>query len=114
MPTIQFQSQTVECEVGENLRRVLMRARLPLYNGIAKTIHCRGLGTCGTCSVKVEGPVSGMTSVERWRLGFPPHRAGSGLRLACQCSVQGDLVLYKGSGLWGHHGMDTETTPESE
>lgn len=114
MPTIQFQNQTVECELGENLRRVIMRANLPLYNGSAKAIHCRGLGTCGTCSVKIEGPVSAMTSVERWRLSFPPHQASSGLRLACQCSVQGDLFLEKGSGLWGQRWSDRQTTPESE
>ena len=102
MPTIRFAGRSVECAHGENLRRVLLDAGLPLYNGAARVIHCRGLGTCGTCAVRVEGPVSEMTPVERWRLGFPPHDRASGLRLACQIRVLGDLRVTKYDGLWGH------------
>ncbi len=79
-----------------------MQAHAPLYNGISAAIHCRGMGTCGTCAVQIDGNVSEMTSIEKWRLSFPPHRAGSGLRLACQCRVLGDLQLVKFGGLWGH------------
>ncbi len=102
MPKITFADQTVTCKENENLRSVLLRHDLPLYNGAAKAIHCRGLGTCGTCSVKVEGEVSPITKVEKWRLNFPPHTAESNLRLACQCYVKGDLTLEKYDGLWGH------------
>jgi ferredoxin len=102
MPKITFSDQCIECEIGDNLRRVLLDANLPLYNGVARAIHCRGLGTCGTCAVQVEGEVSPTTAVERWRLGFPPHRQDQKLRLACQCKVQGDLQLTKFDGLWGH------------
>ena len=77
------------------------------YNGVAATIHCRGLGTCGTCAVQVEGPVSPMTRVEKWRLSFPPHNLENGLRLACQCRVLGDLNLTKHAGLWGHKTDDS-------
>lgn len=98
---ISFSGQTIECESGANLRRVLMDAKLPLYNGISKMIHCRGMGTCGTCAVQIEGDVSAPTKVENWRLGFPPHSSGSGLRLACQCKVQGDLKIIKHEGMWG-------------
>ena len=45
MPKITFHDQTIECSEGDNLRRVLMEAGLPLYNGVSKAIHCRGLGT---------------------------------------------------------------------
>ena len=102
MPTISFHGQTVECEKGDNLRRVLLKAKLPLYNGIGKAIHCRGMGTCGTCSLSIEGDVSEMTAIEKWRLNFPPHKLENGLRLACQCQVLGDLVLTKHAGLWGN------------
>ena len=68
MPTIRFAQHTVECEQGDNLRRVLLKNKLPLYNGPAPYIHCRGLGTCGTCAVRIEGEVSAMTAVEKWRL----------------------------------------------
>ena len=87
-----------------------MSEKLPLYNGVANLIHCRGMGTCGTCAVKVEGEVSPMTRIERWRLGFPPHRKTAsqknGLRLACQCCVKGDLEIEKFQGLWGHKVVD--------
>ena len=102
MPKIEFNDQCIECAVGDNLRKALLSAQLPLYNGIAGAIHCRGLGTCGTCAVKVIGEVSPMTAVEKWRLGFPPHDRSNDLRLACQCTVKGDLRLEKFDGMWGH------------
>jgi len=43
---------------------VLLRARLPLYTRVARAIHCRGSGACGTCAVRVEGPVSEPTPAE--------------------------------------------------
>ncbi len=100
-PSIRHASGRIRCERGANLRRVLLDAGVPLYNGAARWIHCRGLGTCGTCAVRVEGPLSPPTRVETWRLRTPPHRAGSGLRLACQCTVLGDLVVEKRPGMWG-------------
>ena len=101
MPTVRFADRTIECPHGANLRVVLLRARLPLYTRVARAIHCRGNGACGTCAVRVEGPVSEPTPVERRRLGLPPHHPDSGLRLACQCSVLGDLTVTKYEGLFG-------------
>ena len=101
MPTIQFAGKTVECPEGANLRFVLLRARLPLYHRVARAVHCRGRGTCGTCAVRIEGEVSEPTPVERKRLSRPPHNNESGLRLACQCTVQGDLRVTKYQGLFG-------------
>jgi ferredoxin len=102
MPSIRIADQVIECDEHENLRRVLLAAKAPLYNGLARMIHCRGLGTCGTCAIEVTGMVSEMTAIEKWRLGFPPHQAGSGLRLACQCQVIGDIEIKKRPGLWGN------------
>jgi succinate dehydrogenase/fumarate reductase-like Fe-S protein len=76
MPKVEFAGATVECPEGANLRTVLLRARLPLYNGVARAIHCRGFGTCGTCAVRIEGPV-------------------------CQTRVLGDVAVTKYDGLWG-------------
>lgn len=106
MPTVTIDQQTIECAAGENLRRVLMRAGAELYHGPMRAVHCRGLGTCGTCAVKVDGSVSPPTRVERWRLNFPPHANGldRGLRLACQCRVEGDLTVEKLPGWWGQGG----------
>ena len=109
MPKITFDNQTIECQRGDNLRRVLLNAHLPLYNGISKAIHCRGIGTCGTCALKIEGNVTPVTSIEKWRLSFPPHRTENGLRLACQCKVLGDLTLTKGQGMWGNRSIEDKS-----
>jgi ferredoxin len=101
LPTVRFAGRTVECPHGANLRVVLLRARLPLYTRVARAIHCRGNGACGTCAVRVEGPVSEPTAAEIRRLGLPPHHRDSGLRLACQVSVLGDLSVTKYEGLFG-------------
>jgi ferredoxin len=101
MPTVRFGDTSVECPLGANLRMVLLRARLPLYTRVARAIHCRGHGTCGTCAVRIEGPVSDPTAAELRRLRLPPHSPGAGLRLACQCSVLGDITVTKLRGLWG-------------
>ncbi len=103
MPTIDFAGKVIECPEGANLRVVLLRARLPLYTRVASALHCRGHGTCGTCAVQIEGPVSEPTAAELRRLRFPPHEPSSGLRLACQVSVLGDVKVTKHAGLWGQH-----------
>jgi len=111
VPTVRFAGQTVECPLGANLRMVLLRARLPLYNSVARALNCRGFGTCGTCAVRIEGKVSELTAVERIRLDFPPHERDAGLRLACQCQVLGDLVVTKYAGVWGTHEAPLDPKP---
>lgn len=101
MPKVDFHGTVIECPAQANLRVVLLRARLPLYTVVARAVHCRGHGTCGTCAVEIDGPVSDPTDAELLRLRFPPHRLESGLRLACQCNVLGDVRVTKHRGLWG-------------
>ena len=101
MPTIRFAGQSIECPRGANLRVVLLRARLPLYTRVAEALHCRGRGVCGTCAVRVEGPVSEPTAAELRRLRMPPHQPEAGLRLACQCNVLGDVTITKHAGFFG-------------
>jgi ferredoxin len=101
LPKIQFEDRSLECPMGANLRVVLLRARIPLYTRVAKAVNCRGHGSCGTCAVRVEGAVSEPTQAEKRRLRFPPHTPESGLRLACQCSVLGDITVTKYAGIWG-------------
>jgi ferredoxin len=102
MPKIFFRDSVIECKAGDNLRKVLLKNGLSPYNGIARFINCRGMGTCGTCAVKIDGKVSKKSKIERWRLSFPPHKPADGLRLACQCTVEGNLTIQKGKGIWGH------------
>ena len=101
MPTVSFAGSKVECLPGSNLRMVLLRARLPLYNSVAAALNCRGAAVCGTCAVRIEGEASPSTPAEQRRLGLFPHRPDADLRLACQVSVLGDLVVAKPPGLFG-------------
>ena len=101
MPSIQFQGKTITCEAGENLRQVLLRENLALYNGKAEYINCMGIGTCGTCAVEIEGEPSERNWKEKARLSFPPHKLEKNRRLACQIKVTQDLKLTKFDGFWG-------------
>ena len=103
MPTVDFDGTRIECGRNVVLRDVLLAADESPHNGLSKRLNCRGRATCGTCAVAIEGPVSEMGSRERRRLSFPPHSLDSGLRLACQTRVRGDLAVEKHGGFWGQH-----------
>lgn len=100
---------TVTMDSSLNLRSALKKIDPSLlkeiYHPSMKPFHCRGLGTCGTCAVGIEGDVSEPTKIESWRLNFIPHDNGleKGLRLACQCKPKSNLRLKKGPGLWGQN-----------
>jgi ferredoxin len=111
MHEVHFEGRTIECHDGERLRDVLLRAGASPHNGNARWLNCKGFGTCGTCAVRVEGRVSDKTRRERWRLSFPPHDPASGLRLACQVRVKGDLMVTKHAGFWG---QETDRSRKSE
>ena len=88
---------------GELLRTALLRRGFSPHNNNSQLINCRGLGTCGTCAVEVRGDVepAEASQSERLRLSFPPHSPRANLRLACQCTVHGDVVVKKFEGFWG-------------
>lgn len=111
MPTIQAQGKTIACSPGANLRRVLLEHGIAIHNGAATGINCRGIGTCGTCAVQVQGTVPDMGWREKARLSAPPHRLKSDRRLACQLKVFDDLKLTKYDGFWGQ-GNQPVWTPE--
>ncbi|MFB2978264.1 hypothetical protein [Microseira sp. BLCC-F43] len=56
MPKVTAQGKTVTWEVGANLRQVLRQNKIDLYNGQAKSINCRGSGSCGTCALTRSPP----------------------------------------------------------
>lgn len=103
MPTVRFEGHALSCPAGARLRPVLLDAGLSPHNGRARWLNCKGFGTCGTCAVRVEGAVSEPSARERARLAFPPHKSDSGLRLACQVEVLGDVEVTKHEGFWGEH-----------
>lgn len=98
---ITAQGKIITCNQGENLRRVLLKNKIDLYNGQAKIINCRGIGTCGTCALEIEGKVSEANWKDKARRSLPPHSPEKNRRLACQTQVQGDLKLTKYDGFWG-------------
>jgi ferredoxin len=102
MPQVTAQGKTVECETGANLRQVLLQQGVALHNDQSQWINCRGLGTCGTCAVQVEGAVSAATWRETARRSMPPHSLTQDRRLACQTRVLGDVAVTKFDGFWGH------------
>ncbi|MCM1981893.1 2Fe-2S iron-sulfur cluster-binding protein [Lyngbya confervoides] len=112
MPTIRAQGRTLTCHPGENLRRVLLREGVDLYNGTARQINCRGIGTCGTCAVALQGERSDRNWKETGRLSLPPHHLHNNRRLACQIRVHDDLDLTKYDGFWGQ-GDRPLWTPEA-
>ncbi len=109
MPNITAQGKTIDCQPGENLRRVLLAAGVDLYNGNANIINCRGIGSCGTCAVEIEAldtssdkqAVSDANWRDRARRSLPPHDPSKDLRLACQTQVYGDIRVTKYDGFWG-------------
>ena len=96
-------ARVIDVQRGELLRTALLRRGLSPHNNNSQLINCRGLGTCGTCAVEVRGDVepSEASARERLRLNFPPHELRPDLRLACQCTVHGDVVVSKFEGFWG-------------
>ncbi len=112
MPTVMAEGKTFECEMGANLRQVLLKQGIDLYNQQAKVINCHGIGTCGTCAVQIEGKVSEVNWRDRTRRSLPPHQANRDLRLACQTQVMGDIRVTKYDGFWGQ-GTQPVWTPET-
>jgi ferredoxin len=101
MPTITVSGQTITCDRGANLRRVLLKHDISLYNGGSQLINCRGIGSCGTCAVAIVGEVSEINWKEKARLSLPPHKPNNNRRLACQVQVFGDIEVTKYDGFWG-------------
>lgn len=116
MPTITAQGKTFECEQGANLRQALLDNGIDLYSPRANYVNCRGIGTCGTCAVAIEGEVSDANWRDVARRSLPPHHARQPaqkpLRLACQTKVLGNLKVTKFKGFWGQQ-AEVAWTPQS-
>ncbi|MGF1536822.1 MAG: 2Fe-2S iron-sulfur cluster-binding protein [Elainellaceae cyanobacterium] len=118
MPTITLRNpdgpdQTIACDRNANLREVLLLHGVNLYNGRAAIINCHGLGTCGTCAVKVEGSISPVNWRDKARRSLPPHSPDRDLRLACQTRVLGDISVTKFDGFWGQGDSAVAVAPQT-
>lgn len=105
MPKIKFvrEKREVECEAGENLRKVAIREGIELYPGIHKVLNCRGLAQCAECRVLIKKGMENTSKpslMERARtaMGFFNIGHEDEMRLSCQTKVNGDI--------------DVETQPE--
>lgn len=101
MPVIDYHGTKIVCEKGANLRRVLIEHDLHPHNGNSKFFNCCGIGSCGTCAVKIYGSQPPLTGMEKMRLNLPPHHFDNGMRLSCQVKVTHDISVVKGEGFWG-------------
>ncbi len=113
MPKILAQCKKIECDRGANLRKTLLENGIDLHNGKSKLINCRGIGSCGTCAVHIEGEVSPVNWRDKTRRSLPPHSPTKDLRLACQTRVLGDVRVTKFEGFWGH-GSQIVWKPKAE
>lgn len=111
MPTVYACGHAIPCKSGANLRRVLISAEIPLHNGGSQLVNCRGIGSCGTCAVQIQGEVSEANWRDRTRRSVPPHDPERSLRLACQTRVLGDVRVTKFDRFWGQ-GVVPVWTPE--
>jgi ferredoxin len=117
MPIVKFvkEKKEIEVPVGANLRKEALKAGVNIYQGINgvgatinKIVNCYGLGTCGTCRVKIVQGMQNTSPMGLWekakfKMPFPdplPALAYIGnedtLRLACQTTVNGDIEVETG------------------
>lgn len=95
MPRILFvkEEQVVECESDANLRKVCLDNGIALYEFpySLPLANCRGHGICGTCKVRVDttDSLTPPSRAERIHLGSDDPT----VRLACCCSVTGDIEV---------------------
>lgn len=100
MPKVTFVKEKLEIEVpqGANLRDEAMKAGVEVYAGINRFVNCFGHGSCGTCKVLVKkggenlSPKGLIEKVTLWRMLSVIGQENES-RLACQCSVQGDVTV---------------------
>lgn len=116
MPTVEFDGEEIKCELGANLRDVLLRTSgINPHNGKSTMFNCSGNAVCGTCAVAIDGDdLNDKTRKERSRLSLPPFRGTDieGLRLSCQTKVYDDVRVVKHGGGWGQtEDEDAEVEP---
>lgn len=106
MPKVQFpnEQRAIEVSYGANLRRAALDNDIDIYGFPFNISNCRGNGLCGTCKVQVEPEenLNDRTNAEIRTLKASP------LRLACQSTVEGDIVCYTQMPLVVTRGVERE------
>ena len=103
MPVVTFYNQyrSHEVEAGTNLRETMLRLGITPYQGVTVLTNCRGNNFCGTCAVEVvdgKGASPRSQDEEATLIGSlaVAKVVGKNLRLACQTTVNGDMVVKTG------------------
>ena len=100
MPVVTFYNEhrSFDAETGANLRLLMKKVGVSPYKGLDILLNCRGHNFCGTCAVEiVDGKGAGpRTREEEGTLAgnlVVAHTVEKNIRLACQTSVTGDMVV---------------------
>ena len=96
MPTINYIRENVRVEVpeGDSVRYPALEHDVPVYCGLWKFANCHGNGFCGTDRVAVSPATNTneLSFMEKfWLRG--DLKKNSGMRLACQVRVFGDVTV---------------------
>jgi ferredoxin len=100
LPKVRFEREdiTIEAKPGQNLLRLAESAGISVFRGMWPDLHCDGPGGwCNRCKVWVkpltEGAINPPTKTETspFRLN---GRVRGNQRLACQVTVNGDVVVH--------------------
>jgi ferredoxin len=100
MPVVTFyhQHRSFEVDAGTNLRQLMMRVNVPPYSGLDRILNCRGNNLCGTCAVEIVGGKGASPrgqDEEATLVGnlLLAHQVDKNIRLSCQTTVAGDMVV---------------------
>lgn len=100
MPKITFVNEKKEIEVPEGaiLRDEAKKAGIVTNPGFFKIVNCFGNGHCGTCRILVKKGMENLSKkglMEKITLlrMFSTIGHEDEMRLACQCTVQGDCTV---------------------
>lgn len=122
MPKIAFVNEKKEIEVpqGANLRDEAIKAGIQVNfhlidtggGVLGKVLNCHGLGSCGTCRVRVVKGMENLSNTglwEKFKLATMMSNIGheNEIRLACQTQVNGDCTVetrppmnWSGDNFW--------------
>lgn len=91
--TFEKQNRKIRVEAGANLREAAIANKVGIYSGLHKILNCRGRGMCSSCRVEVvSGQVPPRNETENNNLKRPLKK-NPNLRLACQITVEDNLVV---------------------
>lgn len=100
MPVVTFHNEhrSFEVEPGTNLRKFMLQVHVSPYRGLDMLTNCRGHNFCGTCAVEIvdgKGAPPRGQDEETTLIGnlLLARKVDKNLRLACQTTVTGDMVV---------------------